>query len=105
MTGIDFNMFGSGSELANITKTLDVTSADATLGSSGTGKIQDLINQAGGAVAPDNCYASDNPVNCMARNIANNAVPMGVLAIFRSEESRVGKECVGTCRSGGTPVP
>src|SRR3546814_6604805 len=45
MTGIDFNMFGSGSELANITKTLDVTSADATLGSSGTGKIQDLINQ------------------------------------------------------------
>lgn len=81
VTGIDFNLFGSQSELAEISRTLDVD----TMGggsAAGTDKIKSVIAGAGGVIEPDNCYASDDPVNCMARNIAKNAVPMGILAIF-----------------------
>jgi hypothetical protein len=51
------------------------------LGSPGGGASNGLAGAAG-VQQPDDCFGSDDPVVCMARNVAKNAVPVGVLAIF-----------------------
>ena len=44
-----------------------------------------LTAMTGGTVSPgsvENCVGSDEPAVCMARNIATNAVPMGIMVLF-----------------------
>src|SRR3546814_4849628 len=39
----------------------------------------------------------------MAQRLYRFMTPLGILAVARSEERRVGKECVSTCRSRWSP--
>lgn len=85
ITGLDFNLFGSYDELAHLTRTLDIgtgASGSVNLGEFETSKVNQLLSSIGAIMEPDNCYASDDPVNCMARNVARNAVPVSILALF-----------------------
>lgn len=59
---------------------------DAGLDYNDNGMTQDVMKAITGGAAPvgavDNCLTSSTPAVCMAKNIATNAIPMGVMVVF-----------------------
>lgn len=77
------NIFGGASELATISQQLDLeTGSGSGALSAGDSQMKGAISLAGTPQTPDDCYAAATGVNCMAKNIAKNAVPMGIYTIY-----------------------
>jgi hypothetical protein len=77
------NIFGSAGELAQISQQLDLeTGSGSGALSAGDSQMRRAIGLAGTPETPRDCYASAEGITCMARNIAKNAIPMGIYAIY-----------------------
>src|SRR3546814_1762844 len=90
----------------------DVCSSDRAPDPGETGLPVGPRDQAGGSLAEDGVTlpVADAPTCLDARGPLGNAatvkalaLPGGSAAVARSEERRVGKECVSTCRSRWSP--
>jgi hypothetical protein len=76
-------IFAGGGDLAQISQQLDLDSnGGGGALSSGQSLMQAAVNLAGKPVPPEDCYSSALGVTCMAKNIAKNAVPIGIFAIY-----------------------
>lgn len=81
-TGIE-NIFGGKSELAAISQQLDLDTGSGSGGlAAGQSLMQQALSYAGSPMPPEDCLAKLEGVTCMARNLAKNAVPMGIYAIY-----------------------
>jgi hypothetical protein len=77
------NIFGGASELAQISQQLDLeTGSGSGAMSAGNSLLSQAIGNAGTPQTPDDCYAAATGITCMAKNIAKNAIPMGIYAIY-----------------------
>lgn len=55
---------------------------DGDAGITKSGGISNQVTRMATVTAPENCFAADRGVPCMAGNIAKNIVPIGVIAVF-----------------------
>lgn len=77
------NIFGGASELAQISQQLDLeTGSGSGALSSGQSLLSQAIGLAGTPQTPEDCYAAATGITCMAKNIAKNAIPMGIYTIY-----------------------
>src|SRR3546814_11076372 len=76
-------------------------------GTRATAAFRDAVSKAGGTLVAIETYdRSATALSGAARRLANAGDMDAVLiADVRSEERRVGKECVSTCRSRWSPYP
>src|SRR3546814_19878446 len=64
---------------------------------------RDILEEAGGGIELVNDYCRIVPVCLVQDYFGLDGVSRSDLIRWRSEERRVGKECVSTCRSRGSP--
>lgn len=82
-TGTSANIFGSSSDLNSISRSLDFGQNGGPGDLSGRqGNLTSILGIAGSPAVPQDCYSASDPAVCMARNIAQNAVPIAIMVIF-----------------------